>query len=289
MFLFRKRREASVKVIEPDVKNKSGEKEKENEKNNIDTLADNVADLTESKSSKNLSGNNEKNRVSKKSSKKKREGKEDNKIEKGSVNKNNSDQNTINQKVEEITGEGVLKEENKDERPIKVITSKELELEDKAEHIEDSIEIEKEDIDDEIVDNLLVPGNPETRKDNDESIDLDEAQYEIEEEDNGDRSDIQEKVESVVESKESDAEPVVKIEGDTESEDIKEDKDKDEDEEGGGNLFASLFGNTQVEEETPLDKLKNSLPEITIEEVINEAEDVNNIIHDWYQQQIKRR
>jgi hypothetical protein len=59
--------------------------------------------------------------------------------------------------------------------------------------------------------------------------------------------------------------------------------------EAGGekNLFASLFGNSEVFEETPLDRLIKSLPDIAIAEVMNQAEEVKGLMNDWFQNQEK--
>jgi hypothetical protein len=51
------------------------------------------------------------------------------------------------------------------------------------------------------------------------------------------------------------------------------------------NLFSSLFGQTVEKEETPIDRLIKSLPDITIEEVMNEAEEVQCLINEIYQNQ----
>jgi hypothetical protein len=60
-------------------------------------------------------------------------------------------------------------------------------------------------------------------------------------------------------------------------------------EEAGGekNLFASLFGKSEVFEETPIDRLIKSLPDITIAEVMNRAEEVKGLMNDWFQNQEK--
>jgi hypothetical protein len=52
-----------------------------------------------------------------------------------------------------------------------------------------------------------------------------------------------------------------------------------------GNIFSNLFGKADVEEETPLDRLIKSLPDISIDEVVNEAEEVKSLISEWYQNQ----
>jgi hypothetical protein len=50
-----------------------------------------------------------------------------------------------------------------------------------------------------------------------------------------------------------------------------------------GNLFSSLFGKNEIVEETPLDRLIKSLPDTTIEEVMNEAEEVKGLMNEWFQ------
>jgi hypothetical protein len=50
-----------------------------------------------------------------------------------------------------------------------------------------------------------------------------------------------------------------------------------------GNLFSNLFGKAIEEEETPLDRLIKSLPDITIEEVLTEAEEVKGLMSEYFQ------
>jgi hypothetical protein len=57
--------------------------------------------------------------------------------------------------------------------------------------------------------------------------------------------------------------------------------------EENGNLFSQLFGKTEEVEETAVDRLIKSLPEISIEEVLNEAEEVKGLMSEWYQNQAK--
>jgi hypothetical protein len=57
--------------------------------------------------------------------------------------------------------------------------------------------------------------------------------------------------------------------------------------EESGNLFSQLFGKTEEVEETPVDRLIKTLPEISIEEVLNEAEEVKGLMSEWYQNQPK--
>jgi hypothetical protein len=69
-------------------------------------------------------------------------------------------------------------------------------------------------------------------------------------------------------------------------------KKPDEAKKGGegedkGNLFSNLFGKADVEEETALDRLIKSLPDIAIEEVVNEADEVKSLMSEWYQNQPK--
>jgi exonuclease SbcD len=56
---------------------------------------------------------------------------------------------------------------------------------------------------------------------------------------------------------------------------------------GKENLFSNLFGKVEVEEDNPLKRLINSLPDITIDEVINEAEEVKGLMNEWYSSQGK--
>jgi hypothetical protein len=66
------------------------------------------------------------------------------------------------------------------------------------------------------------------------------------------------------------------------------DKSKKPDEDdSNGNLFSSLFGKTAVEEESPLDRLINALPDISISEVMNEAEEFKGLMDEWFQSQCK--
>jgi hypothetical protein len=67
----------------------------------------------------------------------------------------------------------------------------------------------------------------------------------------------------------------------TEAKDKDKDKDKEKEEEGGKSLFANLFNKTEEKEETPLDKLIKSMPDITIDEVMSEAEEVRGLIAEW--------
>jgi len=50
---------------------------------------------------------------------------------------------------------------------------------------------------------------------------------------------------------------------------------------GGDNLFSSLFSKTEVEEENSLDRLVKALPDITMEEVLSEAEEVKNLMKEY--------
>jgi hypothetical protein len=58
--------------------------------------------------------------------------------------------------------------------------------------------------------------------------------------------------------------------------------------EDNGNMFSNLFGKSEVEEETYLDRLIKSLPDITIEEVMSEADEVKGLMSEWSQSQIQR-
>ncbi|HSW58076.1 MAG TPA: hypothetical protein VLH15_06715 [Dehalococcoidales bacterium] len=62
--------------------------------------------------------------------------------------------------------------------------------------------------------------------------------------------------------------------------DKKENKAEDK-----GNTFSNLFGKTEVDEETPLDRLIKSLPDVSIEEVASEAEEVKSLMVEWMQSQ----
>jgi hypothetical protein len=55
------------------------------------------------------------------------------------------------------------------------------------------------------------------------------------------------------------------------------------------NLFANLFAGTDEPEETPKDRLVNSLPDIGIEEVITESQEVQSIIDEWQQNSHKEQ
>jgi hypothetical protein len=52
-----------------------------------------------------------------------------------------------------------------------------------------------------------------------------------------------------------------------------------------GNLFSELFGNSAIVEETPLEKLIKELPDISMEEVTSEAEEVKNLMNEFIQNQ----
>jgi hypothetical protein len=56
---------------------------------------------------------------------------------------------------------------------------------------------------------------------------------------------------------------------------------------GKDKLLSNLFGNMEEEEETPLDRLIKILPDITIEEVLNEAEVVKGIMNEYIENQQK--
>lgn len=58
--------------------------------------------------------------------------------------------------------------------------------------------------------------------------------------------------------------------------------------EGGNAVFADLFGKMEVEEETPMDRLMNSLTTITMEEVQSEAAEVQGLMNEWAQSQAPR-
>jgi hypothetical protein len=66
------------------------------------------------------------------------------------------------------------------------------------------------------------------------------------------------------------------------------DKDKKTEGADGGNLFSNLFGKVEVEEDNPLQRLMNSLPTISMDEVMIEAEEVKGIMSEWYLKQGKR-
>ena len=50
-------------------------------------------------------------------------------------------------------------------------------------------------------------------------------------------------------------------------------------------MFSNLFGKVEKEEETSLDRLINSLPDINIDEVVNDAKEVNGLMNEYYQDQ----
>jgi hypothetical protein len=58
-------------------------------------------------------------------------------------------------------------------------------------------------------------------------------------------------------------------------------------EENKENLFSQLFGKVEEIEETPLDRLIKVLPEISMDEVLNEAEEVKGLMSEWFQNQSK--
>jgi hypothetical protein len=55
--------------------------------------------------------------------------------------------------------------------------------------------------------------------------------------------------------------------------------------EGKENMFSALFGKPIEEEENSLDRLIKNLPEISMEEVLSEAEEVKNIMRDFSRSQ----
>ncbi|MBN1190637.1 MAG: hypothetical protein JXA46_12860 [Dehalococcoidales bacterium] len=64
-----------------------------------------------------------------------------------------------------------------------------------------------------------------------------------------------------------------------------DEKGKKDEEENKDNLFSQLFSKVEEVEETPLDRLIKSLPDISIEEVMNEAEEVKDMMSEWFQNQ----
>jgi len=64
-------------------------------------------------------------------------------------------------------------------------------------------------------------------------------------------------------------------------------KKKGNEEEGKENLFSQLFNKVEEAEETPLDRLIKTLPEISMEEVMNEAEEVKGLMSEWFHNQSK--
>jgi hypothetical protein len=56
--------------------------------------------------------------------------------------------------------------------------------------------------------------------------------------------------------------------------------------EGKDNMFSSLFGNAVEEEENILDRLFKSLPEISMEEILREAEEVKSLIKEFSKSQV---
>jgi hypothetical protein len=65
-------------------------------------------------------------------------------------------------------------------------------------------------------------------------------------------------------------------------------KDKKEvPKEGKENLFSNLFGKVEVEEDNPLKRLIKSLPDVSMDEVMNESEEVKGLMNEWYTNQGK--
>jgi len=56
---------------------------------------------------------------------------------------------------------------------------------------------------------------------------------------------------------------------------------QEEAEESESSLFQNLFDQVSEREETPLDRLIDTLPEVTVQELIWQAEEVEAIIMDW--------
>jgi hypothetical protein len=67
----------------------------------------------------------------------------------------------------------------------------------------------------------------------------------------------------------------------------KPDKDKTPKGDGKENLFSNIFQKVDAVEDNPTQRLINSLPDISIEEVINEAQEVNGLMQEWYVNQGK--
>jgi hypothetical protein len=98
-----------------------------------------------------------------------------------------------------------------------------------------------------------------------------------------------------------DSKPEVKNESNTENKSESKPETKDEvkpaesapdkatkaEGDGKENLFSNLFGKVEVEEDNPTQRLIHSLPDISIEEVLNEAEEVKGLMHEWYVNQGK--
>lgn len=51
--------------------------------------------------------------------------------------------------------------------------------------------------------------------------------------------------------------------------------------EGGDSLMANLFAQAEQKEETPLDSLIASLPDVTIEELLDELDEIKVIMRGW--------
>jgi len=339
MFLFRRRREASVKLLEPVKKQNKEESEQPENTVEVDLTGKPITEtlpVVKKETVKKVSGKAHPVKTEKKETKtKKEEAKKEEpkkeepkrsrfslKLGKPSAGDAKKAKEKV-EKAEKAAKPAVKKKEPKkveakaeEEIPIQVITAEDLaETDDVGNPL---IDLEAEgNVSDEVADSLLVPVNngriPVEDEQLDElNLDLEPVEdAESEEESESDESDDdgseengyedvqsqdeeentennEEMTESSVEAPEIKAEdipaaPEIKTEAEQSSENPEEEK-KEED----GNLFSALFGGTEVVEETALDKLVKSLPEITIEEVMNEAEDVNNIIHDWYQQKINR-
>jgi hypothetical protein len=99
---------------------------------------------------------------------------------------------------------------------------------------------------------------------------------------------IEAKTEIKTENK-TETKPVAKVETKSEAKPAAGEGEKGK--KGGGdekeNLFSNLFGSVEVEEDNPLKRLISSLPEISIDEVMNEADEVKGLMSEWYVNQGK--
>jgi len=75
------------------------------------------------------------------------------------------------------------------------------------------------------------------------------------------------------------APPVIPAADKAEEKSAEKDKKPEED----GNLFSKLFQGVEEKEETPLDRLIKSLPDIPMDEVLSESEEVKGLMSEWYE------
>ena len=74
------------------------------------------------------------------------------------------------------------------------------------------------------------------------------------------------------------AKPEIKtLEKPKESGQTKKDSDTAKD-----NIFSNLFSKNEIEEETPLDRLIKTLPNVALEDVRKQSEEVNELMNEWF-------